>query len=121
MIEPEPRLLAQQEPFVGALMAEQFEQRGIRVLVGTGVESVSRPAVQDTGVGRIHGGPATITAGGSSARGRRDRRGGRPHPGHATTSASSGWASTSAIRGGYLQTDDHMAVAGRRRLAVRDR
>jgi dihydrolipoamide dehydrogenase len=66
MIEPEPRLLAQQEPFVGALIAEQFEQRGIRVLVGTGVDSVRRPPVEDTGVGRVHGGPATVTAGGSS-------------------------------------------------------
>ncbi len=66
VIEPEARLLAQQEPFVGALMAEQFERRGIRVLVDTGVDSVARPAAQDTGVGRIHGGPATIVAGGSS-------------------------------------------------------
>jgi dihydrolipoamide dehydrogenase len=66
MIEPEPRLLAQQEPFVGALIAEQFEQRGIRALVGTGVDSVRRPSVEDTGVGRVHGGPATVTAGGSS-------------------------------------------------------
>jgi dihydrolipoamide dehydrogenase len=67
MIEPEPRLLSQQEPFVGALIAEQFEQRGIRVLVGTGVDSVSRPSAKDTGVGRIHGGPAVVTAGGSSS------------------------------------------------------
>jgi pyruvate/2-oxoglutarate dehydrogenase complex dihydrolipoamide dehydrogenase (E3) component len=66
VIEPEPRLLAQQEPFVGALIAEQFEQRGIQVLVGTGVDSVSRSAPEDTGVGRIHGGPATVSAGGSS-------------------------------------------------------
>jgi pyruvate/2-oxoglutarate dehydrogenase complex dihydrolipoamide dehydrogenase (E3) component len=66
VIEPEPRLLAQQEPFVGALIAEQFEQRGIRVLVATGVDSVSRSTARDTGLGQIHGGTATITAGGSS-------------------------------------------------------
>src|SRR5438105_8851671 len=66
VIEPEPSLLAQQEPFVGELMAEQFEQRGIRVLVATGVDSVSRPSPQDTGVGRIHGGAATVSAGGAS-------------------------------------------------------
>ncbi|MGH2881600.1 MAG: FAD-dependent oxidoreductase, partial [Solirubrobacteraceae bacterium] len=66
VIEPEPSLLAQQEPFVGKLMAEQFSRRGIRVLVGTGVDSVQRPDARDTGVGRIHGGPATVHAGGSS-------------------------------------------------------
>jgi pyruvate/2-oxoglutarate dehydrogenase complex dihydrolipoamide dehydrogenase (E3) component len=109
VIEAEPRLLAQQEPFVGALIAEQFEQRGIRVLVGTGVDSVSRPTVQDTGVGRIHGGPATVTAGGSSfevdevvvAAGRTPatRDIGLDQVGVEVSDS-----------GGYLQTDDHMAV-----------
>ncbi|MGN6868170.1 MAG: dihydrolipoyl dehydrogenase family protein [Solirubrobacteraceae bacterium] len=111
VIEPEPRLLSQQEPFVGALIAEQFEQRGIQVLVGTGVDSVSRSAAEDTGVGRIHGGPATVTAGGSSfdvdeivvAAGRTPatRDIGLERVGIDVSESH-----------GYLETDDHMAVNG---------
>jgi dihydrolipoamide dehydrogenase len=109
VIEPEPRLLAQQEPFVGALIAEQFEQRGIRVLVGTGVNSVRRPAAQDTGVGRIHGGPATVSAGGSSfevdevvvAAGRTP----------ATHDIGLDQVGVDVSEShGYLETDDHMTV-----------
>jgi pyruvate/2-oxoglutarate dehydrogenase complex dihydrolipoamide dehydrogenase (E3) component len=111
VIEPEPRLLSQQEPFVGALIAEQFEQRGIRVLVGTGVDSVSRSAGQDTGVGRIHGGPAMVTAGGSSfevdevvvAAGRT--------PATRDIGLERIGVDVSESHG-YLETDDHMAVKG---------
>jgi dihydrolipoamide dehydrogenase len=111
VIEPEPRLLSQQEPFVGALIAEQFERRGIRVLVGTGVDAVSRPSAEDTGVGRVHGGPATITAGGSSfevdeivvAAGRT--------PATRDIGLGSIGVDVSESRG-YIATDDHMAVKG---------
>jgi pyruvate/2-oxoglutarate dehydrogenase complex dihydrolipoamide dehydrogenase (E3) component len=111
VIEPEPRLLSQQEPFVGALIAEQFGQRGIRVLVGTGVDSVSRSAAQDTGVGRIHGGPATVTAGGSSfevdevvvAAGRT--------PATREIGVERVGVDVSESHG-YLQTDDQMTVKG---------
>jgi dihydrolipoamide dehydrogenase len=108
VIEPEPGLLSQQEPFVGALIAEQFEQRGIRVLVGTGVDSVSRSAAQDTGVGRIHGGPVTVTAAGSSfevdevvvAAGR------------TPATHDIGLEQVGVDANGYLETDDHMSVKG---------
>ncbi len=111
VIEPEPSLLAHQEPFVGELMAEQFSQRGIRVLVGTGVDSVRRPDVRDTGVGRIHGGPATIEAGGLSfevdeivvAAGRT--------PATADLALERIGIDVSESHG-YLNTDDHMAVQG---------
>lgn len=66
LIEIAPSLLGGQEPFAGELIAEEFGNRGIKVHVDTEVESVQRPGVQDTGVGRIHGGPATIKAGGST-------------------------------------------------------
>jgi dihydrolipoamide dehydrogenase len=111
VIEPEARLLAQQEPFVGALIFEQFERRGIGLLVGTGVDAVSRPAAKDTGVGRIHGGPATVSAGGSSfevdevvvAAGRTPatRDIGLEQVGIDVSDSH-----------GYLETDDHMSVTG---------
>jgi pyruvate/2-oxoglutarate dehydrogenase complex dihydrolipoamide dehydrogenase (E3) component len=108
VIEPEPRLLAQHEPFVGARIAEQFAQRGVRVLVGTGVDAVSRPVPEDTGVGRIHGGPAMVTAGASSfevdeivvAAGR------------TPATRNIGLERVGIDGHGYLQTDDQMTVEG---------
>jgi pyruvate/2-oxoglutarate dehydrogenase complex dihydrolipoamide dehydrogenase (E3) component len=111
VVEIEPSLLGGQEPFVGETMAEQFAERGIKVLVGTKVESVERPGVKDTGVGRIHGGPATITAGGSTfdvdeivvAAGRTPVTDdiGLQRIGLDVSKSD-----------GYLTTDDHMAVVG---------
>jgi dihydrolipoamide dehydrogenase len=111
LVEIAPSLMGGQEPFVGQTMADEFGKRGIKVLVGTEVQSVERPGVKDTGVGRIHGGPATVTAGGSTfevdeivvAAGRSpvtddiglERLGLDVSESH-----------------GYLQTDDHMAVVG---------
>ncbi|MGZ4180191.1 MAG: dihydrolipoyl dehydrogenase family protein [Solirubrobacteraceae bacterium] len=111
VVEIEPSLLGGQEPFVGETIAEQFAERGIKVLVGTKVESVERPGVEDTGVGRIHGGPATIIAGGSTfevdeivvAAGRNPVTDdiGLERVGLDVSKSN-----------GYLTTDDHMAVVG---------
>ena len=111
VIEPEARLLAHQEPFAGELMAEQFSERGIRVLVGTGVDSVNRPHAEDTGVGLIHGGPATIVAGDATfevdeivvAAGRT--------PATRDIGLERIGIDVSASHG-YLKTDDHMSVPG---------
>jgi pyruvate/2-oxoglutarate dehydrogenase complex dihydrolipoamide dehydrogenase (E3) component len=111
LIEPLSSLLAHLEPCAGALMADQFGELGITVLVDTEVQSVRRPEVMDTGIGRIHGGPATITAGGSTlevdeivvAAGR------------TPTSADIGLQRIGvdvSKSHGYLTTDDHMAVIG---------
>jgi pyruvate/2-oxoglutarate dehydrogenase complex dihydrolipoamide dehydrogenase (E3) component len=64
IIEPAPALLSQHEPFAGQLLAERFGELGVTVMTGTLVEEVSRPGADDTGIGRVHGGPATIKAGG---------------------------------------------------------
>jgi dihydrolipoamide dehydrogenase len=111
IIERGPGLLARQEPFVGELMADEFAKRGITVHVGTELESVDRPAAEGTGVGRIHGGPVTISLAGATfevdeivvASGR--------------TPASSdiGLERTGidvSDSHGYLTTDDRMAVIG---------
>ncbi|MBV9944256.1 MAG: NAD(P)/FAD-dependent oxidoreductase, partial [Solirubrobacterales bacterium] len=111
MIEPEAALLAHLEPFVGELIAERFRELGIEVLLRTRVDAVERPSAEVTGVGRIHGGPARVTGGGSTfevdevvvAAGR--------------TPATSELGLESVgvdVKGshGYLQTDDHMAVQG---------
>ena len=66
VVEIEPSLLGGHEPFAGECIAEHFAERGIKVLVGTKVESVERARVEDTGIGKIHGGPAELTADGQS-------------------------------------------------------
>jgi dihydrolipoamide dehydrogenase len=66
VIEIAPSLLAGREPFASEMIAERFAELGIEVLIDTKVEFVERADVQDTGVGRIHGGPATISTGGST-------------------------------------------------------
>jgi pyruvate/2-oxoglutarate dehydrogenase complex dihydrolipoamide dehydrogenase (E3) component len=111
VVEVLPALLAHQEPFAGELLAEEFGQRGITVLVGTEVKSIRRPDARDTGLGMIHGGPATFTAGGPTfqvdeivvAAGRRP------------TSAEIGLERIGldvSHSHGYIATDDHMAVIG---------
>ena len=110
VIEVVPRLLAQLEPFAGEMIAEQFSGRGMTVLLDTKVQSVERPATRDTGIGRIHGGPAIINVGGSAievdeivvAAGR------------IPTSADLGLerVGVAANAHGYIDTDDHMAVLG---------
>jgi dihydrolipoamide dehydrogenase len=106
-----PLLLARQELFVSAMMAEQFGKLGITVRANTEVESVERPDVRDTGIGRIHGGPATISAGGSRfevdeivvATGRT--------PASADIGLERVGLGVSESHG-YLTTDDHMTVIG---------
>ncbi len=110
IIEPEHALLGHLEPFAGAMMTEQFRQRGIAVRLDTTLQSVERAEVRDTGLGRIHGGPATISTGDSAievdeivvAAGR------------TATSADLGLerVGVAANAHGYIDTDDHMAVIG---------
>jgi dihydrolipoamide dehydrogenase len=92
-------------------MADQFGERGVVLRVSTEVDSVRRPTVEDTGIGRIHGGPATVSAGGSTfdadeivvAAGRTPRSAdiGLERIGLSVEESH-----------GYLSTDDHMAVVG---------
>jgi dihydrolipoamide dehydrogenase len=111
VIEPGPALLAKHEPFAGELMAAQFEKLGITVLVGSGVDAVERSPVLDTAVGRLRGGPALITAGGSTfevdeivvAAGRT--------PSTADLGIERVGLDVSRTHG-FITTDDHMAVIG---------
>jgi pyruvate/2-oxoglutarate dehydrogenase complex dihydrolipoamide dehydrogenase (E3) component len=111
LIERSGQLLGSREPFVGELIAEQFGARGIDVHVDTEVHSVQRLTVADTGVGRIHGGRATIAAGAATfevdevvvAAGR------------TPTTTDIGLERIGLEvggSGGFIETDDHMTVAG---------
>ncbi|MCB8908608.1 dihydrolipoyl dehydrogenase family protein [Rhodococcus rhodochrous] len=54
------RLLPRVEPFAAERVATRMAHKGLNVRYGTEIRSVQRPDVKDTGVGRIHGGPATV-------------------------------------------------------------
>ncbi|NYF98345.1 FAD-dependent oxidoreductase [Janibacter cremeus] len=56
-----PGLLAGQEPFVGELVADSLRTKGVEVRLSTEATEIDRPQAEDTGVGRIHGGPVTLT------------------------------------------------------------
>jgi pyruvate/2-oxoglutarate dehydrogenase complex dihydrolipoamide dehydrogenase (E3) component len=111
VIERSSRLLGKLEPFAGESLAEHFRELGITVHTDTEVRSVRRPAVEDTGIGRIHGGPAAITAGGAAievdeivvAAGRTPATGdlGLEHVGIDVSDSH-----------GFVTTDDHLAVIG---------
>jgi pyruvate/2-oxoglutarate dehydrogenase complex dihydrolipoamide dehydrogenase (E3) component len=111
MIEPGASLLANHEPFVAELVAASFDKLGIAVHVDTEVDSVERSAVAESGIGRIHGGPATVSAGGSTfevdeivvAAGRT--------PNAANLGLDRVGVDTSESHG-FITTDDHMEVVG---------
>ena len=53
-------LLPSMEPFVGERVSAGLRDRGVDIRFGTTFASVARPGVDDTGYGRIHGGPAAV-------------------------------------------------------------
>ena len=59
-------LLATNEPFAGEMVADSLRELGVTVRLNAHVESVSRPGVQDTGIGRIHGGPVEVVVDGET-------------------------------------------------------
>src|SRR5699024_11936915 len=54
------RVLAGQEPFVGDEIAAALREKGVDVRLSTSATSCHRPDVEDTGIGRVHGGPVTV-------------------------------------------------------------
>jgi dihydrolipoamide dehydrogenase len=111
VIEPGPGLLARSEPFAGELLADSFAKAGISVLVSTSVDAVERPDVADTGEGRIHGGPATVTVGRRTL----DVDEIVVAAGRTPSSADIGLERVGVdVSGssGFITTDDHMEVIG---------
>ncbi|KZF03652.1 pyridine nucleotide-disulfide oxidoreductase [Rhodococcus sp. EPR-157] len=108
MIVRGSRLLANGEPFASDLVAEALRSRGARILFDADLTAVSRPDAKDTGVGRIHGGPAELTVDGQSitvdeilvAAGR------------TPASTDLGLSTVGLDDRGYVETDDHLQVRG---------
>lgn len=110
IIERSPQLLSGREPFVGEIVTERLQAAGVTVMVETEVESVSRPEAEDTGVGRIHGGPVTI----NSASGSFEVDEVVVATGRAPAAGAIGLEIVGIERGkrGEVQTDAQLAVIG---------
>jgi pyruvate/2-oxoglutarate dehydrogenase complex dihydrolipoamide dehydrogenase (E3) component len=108
LIETGPALLGRNEPFAGQMVADHFDQLGVRVVLGATVDAVSRVDPSDTGEGRIHGGEATVTAKALTvtvdeivvAAGRRPN------------SADLGWDTVGVPVDRFAPVDDHLNVVG---------
>ena len=64
ILQSGPRLLPRTEPFAHELVSKRLEEAGVRVRTNAKVERVERVTVNEAGVGRIHGGPVTVTVDG---------------------------------------------------------
>ncbi|HET9171895.1 MAG TPA: NAD(P)/FAD-dependent oxidoreductase [Actinospica sp.] len=64
ILQSAPRLLPRTEPFAHEMVSARLEEAGVRVRTNAKVERVERATVNEAGVGRIHGGPVTVTVDG---------------------------------------------------------
>lgn len=55
------RVLPRAEPFAGELTLKALRDAGVDVRLGVEITGVTREDAGDTGLGRIHGGPVTVT------------------------------------------------------------
>ncbi|MCZ4519646.1 NAD(P)/FAD-dependent oxidoreductase [Rhodococcus ruber] len=100
-------LLAGSEPFAGQLVAEALKKRGATIMLDASLESVSRENPAASGIGRIHGGPVTLTVGGDAlvvdevlvAAGR------------TPASKDLGLSTVGLTDSGYVEVNDHLNVA----------
>ena len=112
-----PELLARNEPFAGAMVRERLTELGARVLVDTTVTSIAREGKQDTGIGKIHGGPVTVTythAGGSGEVTADELvvAVGRTPASKDIGLDTVGITASVAANRGYISVDDHLEVSG---------
>ncbi|MFH5231758.1 dihydrolipoyl dehydrogenase family protein [Antrihabitans spumae] len=109
-------LLATSEAFASERVADGLTGGRGRIIFHADLKSVDRPDAQDTGIGTIHGGPATLDLGNEQivvdeiivAAGR------------TPASADLGLASVGLDDGRYVETDDHLTATGDWLYAVGD-
>ncbi|SNT66228.1 dihydrolipoamide dehydrogenase [Asanoa hainanensis] len=105
-----PTLLKTMEPFARDFAARHLAEAGITVLLDTNVTRVKRPDAENSGVGRLHGGPVTVTLDNGDQVEADElvvavgRRGGTDDIGLETVGV--------AAPHGYLDVDDQLTVVG---------
>lgn len=112
LVERGPSLLGRVEPFAAALVADRFEEAGVRVCLDATLSTVSRPGVEATGEGMIRGGPAEVSL----------KVGQRTEvvtadelvvaAGRVPNSADLGFEHVGITVERFVEVDDHLAVVG---------
>ncbi|WP_305094152.1 NAD(P)/FAD-dependent oxidoreductase [Prescottella sp. R16] len=106
-------LLARTEPFAGTLVAETLGKHGVTVRFGTSVTAASRPDAADTGIGRIHGGPVTLTlSDGSTLTADEILVAAGRAPATADLGLGSVGLGSASNSSGYVTVDDHLTAIG---------
>ncbi|ONM48372.1 dihydrolipoyl dehydrogenase family protein [Nocardia donostiensis] len=104
-------LLAAAEPFAGKRVADALTERGVVIRFGAEPARVARRGAADTGEGRIHGGPVTVTV--HTADGATELEADELviAAGRAPDTEELGLESV-GLPSGHLDVDDHLAVRG---------
>ena len=105
-------LLERTEPFAGELVAEKLRKHGVNVRFGTSLQTASRPGAADTGVGRIHGGPVTLTVSGDGSDSELTVDEVLVATGRTPATAGLGLDQFGLPDHGYVGVDDHLTVTG---------
>ncbi len=109
MVQGGPRLLARNEPFAADLVADALRDAGVQLIFGTRLRAVSRPEVNDAGVGQIHGGEVTISLDNGQVLTADEiviAAGRQPN------SSDIGLPTVGLADGGLIDVDDHLTVKG---------
>lgn len=105
-------LLERTEPFAGELVAEKLRKHGVNVRFGTSLQTASRPGAADTGVGRIHGGPVTLTVSGDGSDSELTVDELLVATGRTPATTGLGLDLLGLPDHGYVGVDDHLTVTG---------
>ncbi|MEU8733600.1 NAD(P)/FAD-dependent oxidoreductase [Streptomyces tendae] len=103
------RLLSQYEPFAGALVGQELQDRGVHLFLERTMAEVNRPRVSQTGQGCIHGGEVRVTLDDGSVVTADEVV---VAAGRVPNSDDIGLDSVGLAPGGYLDVDDHQNVRG---------
>src|SRR5882757_151199 len=109
IIEGSARLLGRDEPFAGALVADQLRAAGVTVKLATKAVAVERSTVSDAGEGRGHGGEVAISLTGGEVL-RADEI--VVAAGRTPNSDDIGLESVGLKSGGFVAVDDQLTVEG---------
>ncbi|WP_369028633.1 FAD-dependent oxidoreductase, partial [Nocardia farcinica] len=103
--------LGRVEPFARDRIAEALTERGVRIRFGTEPVRVARPQVDESGEGRVHGGPVTVTV--RDGNGETDLEADEIVVAAGRTPATEDLGLESVgLKPGYVEVDDHLTVPG---------
>ncbi|MFE0510326.1 dihydrolipoyl dehydrogenase family protein [Streptomyces sp. NPDC058964] len=109
VVERGTRLLARNEPFAGALVAEELQAGGVRLYLERSISEVRRPDARDTGRGHVHGGEVSVTLDDGTVLTADEIV---VAAGRTPNTDDIGLETVGLSPGGYIDVDDHQCVRG---------